>query len=571
VVPGGEDGAAQRMSNAAPLAIGRPARARDRWWLVSVAGFAVVLAFLAWPLVQVLVTSLLGETGAPALTENYRRVFGHRYYYRSIVNSLVLSTLATIGAVLVGTPLAFAVARYPIPGKVFIRTAANLALLSPPFIGAYSWVVLFGRNGLANRALEPLGWSLPSIYGYPGILLVFVVQYFPFVFLLVSGALRSVDQSLEDAALSLGSDLRRAFRTAILPVIAPSLTAGALLVFMATMADFGTPMIIGEGLRTLPTLMYGEFINELGGNPSMASTLGSLLILVNTTALMAQRYFALRRAYHVVCLQPLGLRRVGRRRRALATALVYAVIGAALLPALTILVSSFMPTRGPVMYAGVSVASYASVLHLVPRAIFNTLALTAAAVALDVALGVLIAYLLARRRSAAHALLDGLVMLAYAIPGTVVGVGLIIAYNRPPLVLTGTWLILLVSYFIRHLPYPVRSCTAMLQQIDVRVEEASISLGVPPFRTFWQVTLPLMFPAILSGATLAWITTVGELSSSILLYSGPWATMSVEIFTQVFSNHFGTASALASILIVAAVVPLFVTYRVLGERSALTL
>jgi iron(III) transport system permease protein len=173
------------------------------------------------------------------------------------------------------------------------------------------------------------------------------------------------------------------------------------------------------------------------------------------------------------------------------------------------------------------------------------------------------------RRSSAHAFLDALIMLAYAIPGTVVGVGLIVVYNRPPVILTGTWIILLVSYFIRHLPDPVRSCTAMLQQIDIRVEEASVSLGVPPFRTFLTVTIPLMFPAILSGAALAWMTTIGELSSSILLYSGPWATMSVAIFTEVFSNHFGTASALASSLIAAAFVPLFLTYRVLGERAAL--
>jgi iron(III) transport system permease protein len=230
-----------------------------------------------------------------------------------------------------------------------------------------------------------------------------------------------------------------------------------------------------------------------------------------------------------------------------------------------------MPTRGPVMSLGLSLASYATVFHLIPRAIVNTFALTAAAVVLDVGLGVLVAYLLVRRRSRAHGLLDALVMLAYAIPGTVVGVGLIIVYNRPPLVLAGTWIILLVSYFIRHLPYPVRASAAMLQQIDVRVEEASVTLGVPPFRTFWRVTVPLMFPAIVSGATLAWITTVGELSSSILLYSGPWATMSVEIFTQVFSNHFGTASALGSILIAAASVPLFLTYRFLGERSAVRL
>jgi iron(III) transport system permease protein len=543
-------------------------RRGDVWWGVSALAFAAVGLLLVWPLTEVMWTSLTGEAGRVVLMDNYRRVLTHRYYYSSVLNSLVLSTLATVGALLIGTPLAIAVARYPLVGKPFIRTAANLALLSPPFIGAYSWVVLFGRNGLANRALEPLGWHLPTIYGYPGVLLVFVVQYFPFVFLLVSGALAAVDQSLEDAALSLGSRPARTFRTAILPVIAPSVTAGGLLVFMATMADFGTPMLIGEGLRTLPTLMYGEFINELGGNPAMASTLGSLLILINGVALLAQRHFAFRRAYHVVCLQPLRVRPIGRRARVLVTTLVYLVVGVALIPAATIVVSSFMPTRGPMMSAGFSLASYGQVFHLIPRAIVNTFALTAVAVALDVGLGMLVAYLLVRRRSRAHGVLDGLVMLAYAVPGTVVGVGLIIVYNRPPLVLAGTWAILLASYFIRHLPYPVRACAALLQQIDVRVEEASVSLGVPPFRTFCRVTVPLMLPAIVAGATLAWITTVGELSSSILLYSGPWATMSVEIFTQVFSNHFGTASALGSILIVAASVPLFLTYRMLGDRAA---
>ena len=544
-------------------------RRRDLWWLVTVSAFFTVLVFLVYPLVTVLLTSFSGEEKRFVLAENYQRFFTHRYYYSSIINSLYLSTLATIGALALGTSLAFAVARYPLPGKAFLRTAANLSLLSPPFIGAYSWIVLFGRMGLVNRALGTIGWELPTIYGWRGILLVFIVQYFPFVFLLVSAALRSVDQSIEDAALSLGSPPRRTLCTAILPILAPSLTAGGLLVFMGTMADFGTPMIIGEGLRTLPTLMYGEFMNELGGNPAMASTLGSLLILVNTVALMAQRYYAFRKAYNVVCIQPLRVQRMGRARMLLLSAFAYAVVVVALIPSLTIIISSFMPTKGPVMYAGFSLHSYQVIFHMVPRAIANTFGLTALSVVLDVLLGVLVAYLLARRRSRAHALLDSLIMLAYAIPGTVVGVGLIVVYNRPPIILTGTWVILLVSYFIRHLPYPVRSCTAMLQQIDIRVEEASISLGVPPFRTFVKVTIPLMFPAILSGAALAWMTTIGELSSSILLYSGPWATMSVAIFTEVFSNHFGTASALASILIAAAFVPLFLTYRVLGERAAL--
>ena len=546
----------------------RPPRHADRWWIVSAIGFAAVLAFLVWPLGRVLVGSVIGDRGWLALGETYGRVVSHRYYWSSVLNSLGLSAAATIGAVLIGTPLALALARYPIPGPILVRTAANLALLSPPFIGAYSWVVLLGRSGLVTRWLEAAGWTVPSIYGHKGILLAFVVQYFPLVFLLVSGALAAVDQSMEDAALSLGSRPTQAFFRVILPVILPSLTAGALLVFMATMADFGTPMVLGEGLRTLPTLMYGEFINELGGNPTIASTLGSLLILINTVALMAQRYWAFRKAYHVVCLRPLQRLRPPPGGLALVTVVVYGVLALALVPAVTILVSSVMPTRGPVMYAGLSLQSYATVLHLVPRAIANTFMLTGLAVALDVGLGMLLAYCLARRPSRPHAVLDALIMLAYAIPGTVVGVGLILVYNHPPLVLTGTWVILLVSYFIRHLPYPVRSCAAMLQQIDVRVEDASVSLGVPPFRTFWRVTVPLMFPAIVSGATLAWITTIGELSSSILLYSGPWATTSVAIFTQVFSNHFGTASALASILIVAAAVPLFLMYRLLGRQAA---
>lgn len=541
---------------------------RDVWWVVTVAAFCPVLAFLVYPLTTVLLTSFTGEEQRFVLWANYHRFFTHRYYYSSILNSLWLSSVATAGSLVIGTALAFAVTRYSLPGKVFLRTAANLALLSPPFIGAYSWIVLFGRMGLVNQALGTWGWTLPTIYGWPGVLLVFIVQYFPFVFLLVSGALRSVDQSIEDAALSLGSAPLRVVRTAILPILAPSLTAGGLLVFMGTMADFGTPMIIGEGLRTLPTLMYGEFMNELGGNPAMASTLGSLLILVNTAALMAQRYYAFRKAYNVVCIHPLRGRRIGRTGRLLLSAFAYLVVLVAIIPSLTIIISSFMPTRGPVMYAGFSLRSYEVIFHLVPRAIANTFGLTGLSVVLDVLLGVLVAYLLARRRSRTHAVLDNLIMLAYAIPGTVVGVGLIVVYNRPPVILTGTWIILLVSYFIRHLPYPVRACTAMLQQIDVRVEEASVSLGVPPFRTFLKVTIPLMLPAILSGAALAWMTTIGELSSSILLYSGPWATMSVAIFTEVFSNHFGTASALASILIAAAFIPLFLTYRVLGERSA---
>ena len=172
-----------------------------------------------------------------------------------------------------------------------------------------------------------------------------------------------------------------------------------------------------------------------------------------------------------------------------------------------------------------------------------------------------------RGKSRLKGLLDTLVMLPYAIPGTVIGVGFIIVFNQPPLLITGTWMILVVAYVVRRLPYAVRSCSAILHQIDTSVEEASINLGVPPMQTFFRVVVPLMGPAIIAGGVLTWVTVVSELSSTILLYYGPWATMSVKIFGHVFSNEFGTASALASILMAATFVPLLLMYRLLRERA----
>ena len=242
--------------------------------------------------------------------------------------------------------------------------------------------MLLGAAASSTRWIESLGGDVPRIYGYRGILLAFVVQYFPLVFLLVSGALAAVDQSHGGRGAEPRVPSRRqAFFRVILPVILPSLTAGALLVFMATMADFGTPMVLGEGLRTLPTLMYGEFINELGGNPDDGQH-------AREPAHPDQH----RRADGPALLRvpegvPHGVppaapapRRPPRGRLPLATAAVYGIVALALVPAATILVSSFMPTRGPVMYAGLTLQSYAAVLHLVPRAIANTFMLTGLAV-----------------------------------------------------------------------------------------------------------------------------------------------------------------------------------------------
>jgi iron(III) transport system permease protein len=229
--------------------------------------------------------------------------------------------------------------------------------------------------------------------------------------------------------------------------------------------------------------------------------------------------------------------------------------------------SSFTKGRGSLLTLDLSLANYECVLYNVPTAITNPFFLATGSATIDIVLAMLIAYVLVRGKTRLRGLLDSLVALPNAIPATVIAVGFIVVFNQRPLLLTGTWMILVVSYVIWRLPYAVRACVAMLQQIDASIEEASADLGVPPMRTFARVGIPLMAPAVLAGGIMTWVTTISELSSTILLYYGPFSTMTVRIFSNVFSNKFGNASALAMILITATFVPLFLMYRFLGERA----
>jgi iron(III) transport system permease protein len=326
-------------------------------------------------------------------------------------------------------------------------------------------------------------------------------------------------------------------------------------------------MIIGESFRVLPTHIYGEFINEMGGNATMASAMSVILIVICLLALALQRYFAFKTSYNAQCVRPLEMRQPQRVTGALMIAFAGLVIFVSLLPIVVIFFSSFSIGRGSIVTSNFSLGNYERVLYSVPTAITNSFSLATISAAIDILLGILIAYVLVRGKTRWRGLLDSLVALPNAIPGTVIAVGFIIVFNQPPLLLTGTWMILVVSYVIRRLPYAVRACVAMLQQIDASIEDASVNLGVPPMQTFARVVVPLMAPAILAGGIMTWVTTISELSSTILLYYGPFSTMTVKIFSNVFTNEFGTASALAMILITATFVPLFLMYRFLGERA----
>lgn len=528
----------------------------DFWTIVKIVTVLLLVLFLIYPFSSLIYRSFFtGET--PGFTlDNYKTFFTKPYYYNTLKNSLVVSIITTLTATLIGVPLAYAMTRYDISGKRAVRTMIIMSLMSPPFIGAYSWIMLFGRSGFITKILENINITMPPIYGKLGIILVFTFKLFPYVYLYVSGAMGSIDKSLEEAAENLGSSKLRRLMTITLPVVMPSIAAGAVMVFMSSLADFGTPMLIGEGYKVLPVLVYEEYMSEMGGNANLASALSVVIVICSTIVLLAQKYFVSRKNYVMTSLRPPEVVKLKGGKRVLISALVYLIALISILPQLVVVITSFIKTNGPIFVNGFSLDSYKNILTRLSTNISNTFIFASIAIVVILVFGMFISYLTVKQKGKVSQFLDLLIMFPYVIPGAVLGISLLVAFNKQPLLLTGTPFIIVIAYVVRKIPYTVRSGSAIMQQIDPSIEEASINLGVSPMKTFFKVTARLMSPGVLSGAILSWITCINELSSSIMLYTGKTSTISVAIYTEVVRNSFGTAAALASILTLATVLSL---------------
>lgn len=537
----------------------------NSWDIITIIAFIFIILFMVYPLFNIFLNSFFYEGSFNF--SHYKDFFTLKYYYSSLTNSLLVCGLATIFAICIGFPMAYVLTRFDLPFKKTIHILIILTLLSPPFIGAYSWILILGNNGFLTNFLHSIGLNTPSIYGLHGMIWVFTVQFYPHIYLYVSGALKTMDSSLEEASESLGSNKLRKLRTVTLPLIFPTLSTGALMVFMASFADFGTPMLLGQGIKLLPILAYEQFINEMGSNPAMASTLSMILLSVSTGILFLQRYLVTRKSYSMSSMRPPKVIKLRPLQKFFAMLFVWLVLAVSLIPQITVITTSFLKTNGPVFTNQFSLDSYREVLFRVPQAIINTFSYSALAIVFMVISGLLLSYIVVRRSSKISALLDTLIMIPYVIPGTVLGISFIVAFNKPPIELTGTWIILVIAYSIRKLPYTMRSSTAILYQIDRSVEEASISLGVPPMKTFFKTTAILMLPGVLSGAILSWVTTINELSSTIVLYTGATSTITVAIYSQVFTSSYGTAAALASILSLSTIASLIIVTIISGKKG----
>lgn len=536
------------------------------WTLIAIFTWALLILLLFVPVGSVLMSSLYDGAGNFTLA-NYAKFFSETRFYTAFVNTLIVGAGGLIGALLLGSIMAFCISRFQIAGGRFVSLLAVLALVSPPFIGAYSWIVLFGAGGVVRNLLRDIGITMPPIYGLTGILIVFSLKFYPYVYLLVSGALSNVNRSLEEAAEGLGlTPLQRTMQISF-PLVFPALSAGGLLALIHAIADFGTPRLLGRGFSTLATEAYAAYSAEVGSNMAMGTTISVILIAVSMIFVLLQRYMSRRNVYHGNLInKPVKIRLKGWKN-VLAHVAVYAIALCGAMPVIISVIFSFRKTSGPVFKEGFALQSYERIIFNLGDVVRNSLTFSTASVLLIVVIGTLIGVLVARRTTVSTSLLDGAFMIPYVMPGIVIGIAYIAAFNTGPIVLTGTAAIIVLSIFIRRLPYTVRTTASALRQISPSMEEAAVSLGYSPLRAFLRVTVPLIVPGIIAGGMLSFVTAINELSSTLVLYVGSTMTMPVRIYLLILDGDFGVAAALATILLAISGLAVYIAFRFLGRNE----
>jgi len=529
-------------------------------WSTSTLGLLTLYTiFLIIPLLVLLSDSFVDSRTGQFTFANFQRFFEKKYYYSTLFNSFKISIVITFVAVVLGTVLAFFFARFKIKGAKGLRILIILSSMSAPFVGAYSWILLLGRNGVITKFFENLlGLTMPDIYGFKGILLVLSLQLYPLIFLYVSGAFSNVDNSLLEASENLGCTGIKRFFKVILPLIFPTVLAGALLVFMRCFSDFGTPMLIGEGYRTFPITIYDAYMSELGGNNGFAASIAIIAIIITLLIFLFQKYLSERNSFTMNSINKIRPKEIHGIKNVLVHLYSYLLICLSIAPQIYIIYTSFKNVNGTVFTTGYSLDSYRIAFSKMGSAIRNTILIPLVSLFFVLIFAVFIAYIVVRKRSKITAIIDTVSMIPYIIPGIVVGIALSSAFSKPPLILTGSMTIMVIALIIRRLPYTIRSTVATLQQIPTTVEEASLSLGASNAKTFWKITIPMMSAGIISGAILSWITMISELSSAILLYTGRTRTLTIEVYTQVLRGNYGVAAALATILSLLTVLSLLV-------------
>ena len=536
-----------------------------------------ILILVVFPIVSLLLGSMRADGGLSV--DNFREALSGRLYVQAILNSLILGLWTAVFSVLIGLPLAWAVARTNVPFKTLIRVTATLSYLSPPFLTAIAFVNLFSPNaGLINvfmRDVIGAHWLTFNIFSMSGLVLVTVLHTFPFVFLLASSALQSVDASYEEAAQILGAGKIRTALSVTLPLVLPAILSGTLLAFVNAIALFGSQAIIGLPARivTLPTRIYALF--DYPPEYGLASALSLVFIAVTVAALFLQRSFLARRSY--VTLSGKGSRPqlvdIGKARWLLFGFALAVFVVAIVLPYTALIAVSVSKSWGLDFWKGITLANYRFILFeydLTQRAIVNSLILATLAATFAVAIGAMIGWIDLRTTLPGRRFLDYAALIPLGLPGIVMAVALIQFWLAMPIALYGTLTILLLAYVGRYVPLGARAANASMRQVDPSLEESARILGASWGFTMREVTLPLIRPGLFAGWLLVFVPAIQELSASILLFSSSSITLAVAVYNLYETGYTEPVAALAIINVLIIAVAILVAKKLGGQTEQTT-
>ena len=542
-------------------------------YLVGLLTIFVLFSFLLYPIGKSILASFVksGASLDPAnLTlANFEKFFVSASYQKAFLHSLVVSLIATLFATLLALPAAFAISRVKMPFRNVLLSLSVIPLISPPFIGAYSWVVLLGRSGIVTHYIHAwFGIEPPSIYGAFGIILALSLSYFPYVLLIVQGALAAADPFIEECAFVMGASRWRVLRTITFPLVLPSIAAGAIIVFIKALGNFGVPAILGGEYYVLPTMIYFQVHGYFNLNGASAIALVNVLLTLGAILILTR---VNKGRSHVTVTG--GTRRSAQLdslgARIFANTYCWGLLLVALLPHLMVVYSSFAEKwAGTLFPTQWGLGNYLRILSEVRSPFTNSMILAGSATVLCVTFGTLAAYTSVRRKFFGKWALDLTIMLPFILPGIVTGVAYLTTFNSGLIVLSGTSAILVLAYFVRRIAYVFRTVAAAIGQVDNKLEEASAICGATWGWTMRKITIPLVSPGIIAGGILVFATLISEMSVTVLLYSAKWKTMSIAIYEYLIADELLDASAIGSIAIFATLLLVFVSSKIIGKSMA---
>ena len=538
--------------------------------------FLILFAYVIFPFYSTFLQSFAGENRFA----NYAKFFSLNSpaNLEALWNSFYISIFSVICCAVVGITMAFLLERYEFPGRRLLSVLVLVPMALPPLVGVLSFTFLYGESGIFPRFFQQL-FSLDEVpfalKGIWGVVVVHTFTMYTYFYLTASAAIKGLDPSLEEAATSLGASRIYVWRKVILPMLTPSIIASSLLVFMVSMASYTAPLMFGVE-RTMTMQIY---LARTNGNLDMAATQSTILSIVSILFLFIMRWYQNRRNYQNLS-KGISVHRSEVTSKPLKYISIFlSFLGTLILilPILVLVLISFSKDGAwtvQILPTEYTLDHYKALFtdERTWRPIWNSIQMGAVATVGNILFGVAAAYAMIRLSFKGKALLDVLIMIPWALPGTVVAVNLIAAFSTENVfafnqVLIGTFWILPLAYFVRHLPLVFRSTSASLMQLDQSIEEAARSLGASWWYTFKKIVLPLILSGIIAGTLLALVQSIGEFVASILLYSTSTIPLSVAIFQKLYAFKFGTACAYGVLQIVLILVVLLISEK-LSKGSA---